>query len=86
MLSVKQLDRMSKIDIAEVDRNTLVDISSVQIDPSLPATEKMKHYLQQIKNPYLFRCGDMVVKVCFTPDGAELGDVLKRHFISLKRG
>ena len=86
MLSTKQLDDMSRIEIAEIDRNSLVDLSSVHIDTSLPAGERMSNYLQQVKNPYLFRCGNMVVRVLFDPNGAELGDILKRHFISLKRG
>ena len=85
MLSTQQLDAMSRIDISEVDRNTLVDIATVQIDPALPAVERMRHYIAQVKNPYLFRSGNTVVRVRFDPTGAELGDILKRHFIGLKR-
>lgn len=85
MLTVKQLDDMSKINMAEIDRNSLVDISSVCVDTALPAAEKMTSYLQQIKNPYLFRCGNIVIRVRFSPNGADLGDLLKRHFLTLKR-
>jgi hypothetical protein len=85
MLNVQQLDAMSRIDIAEADRDNLVDIASIRIDPDLPAVERMESYIGQVKNPYLFRSGDTVVRVRFDPNGAKLGDVLKRHFIGLKR-
>ena len=86
MLSTKQLDDMSRIEIAEIDRNSLVDLSSVHIGTALPAVERMCNYLQQVKNPYLFRCGDMVVRVRFDTNGAQLDDILKRQFNSVKRG
>jgi hypothetical protein len=86
MLNTQQLDAMSNISLSEADKTKLVDIASVHIDTSLPAAERMKNYLQQIKNPYLFRSGKIAVRVRFEPNGAELGDLLKRHFILLKRG
>ena len=85
MLTTQQLETMSRIDISDVDRNSLVDISTILIDPELSAIERMERYIEQVKNPYLFRSGSTVVRVRFDPHGAELGDVLKRHFISLKR-
>lgn len=86
MLNTQQLDAMSRIDLSDINRNSLVDIASVHIDTSLPAVERMTRYLQQVKNPYLFRCGNLAVRVRFDPEGADLGDLLKRHFILLKRG
>ena len=53
------LEEMKQIDPASVDRNTLVDITEVEIDPTLPREELLKDYLAQIRNPYLFRCGDV---------------------------
>lgn len=85
MLNTQQLDAMSRIDISEVDRNTLVDIASVHIDPALPAVERMESYIAQVQNPYLFRSGNTVVRVRFDPTGADLRDILKRHYIGLKR-
>lgn len=77
---------MSKIAVPEADRNDLVDIAAVHIDTSLPAAERMENYLQQVKNPYLFRSGNLIVRIRFDPEGKDLCELLKRHFISLKRG
>ena len=35
-----------------IDRNELVDISTVKIDPNLPVRERVKDYIRQIKDPY----------------------------------
>lgn len=77
---------MSKISVPEANRNALVDIATVHIDTSLPAAERMEDYLQQIKNPYLFRSGNLIVRIRFDPEGKDLCEMLKRHFIGLKRG
>ena len=84
MLTSKQLEEMSQTEIDKIDKNTLVDIQSVKIDTSLPAAERMRNYLAQIKNPYCFKCGDTPVKICFKDDGKELKNVLENYFLRLK--
>jgi len=45
--------------------SSLVDIRDVKIDKSLPTEERIKSYVEQIKNPYKFKVGDVIVKVSF---------------------
>lgn len=59
--------------------NDLVDIRSVQIDPTLPMEERIKSYVEQIKNPYLFKVGDTVVQVEYANNGRSIND----NFLSL---
>jgi hypothetical protein len=66
----------------EIDINTLVDIQDVVIDTSMPQEERMKSYLSQIKNPYLYRCDDIIVRVSFADNGASLLDRLKQYLFS----
>lgn len=46
----------------------------------------MMNYLEQVKNPYLFRCGDAVVSVRFSAGGTALDGLLKNYFSGLKKG
>jgi hypothetical protein len=62
--------------------NDLVDIRDVEIDPALPKEERRKSYLRQIKNPYLYRCGDMIVRVSFADTGPTLEDRLRQYLLS----
>ena len=52
----------------------LVDIRDVKLDSSLGQAERIQSFLQQIKNPYCFRVGDVVVTVAYTEGGPTLND------------
>jgi len=62
--------------------NDLADIREVEIDTSLPLDKRMRSYLQQIKNPYLYRCGDVVVRVSFADTNVTFVDRLKQYLLS----
>lgn len=59
--------------------DSLVDIRDVRIDRSQPVEERMKSYVEQIKNPYLFKVGNTVVKVSYANTQATIND----NFINL---
>ena len=86
MLTLDELDRMSKIGIDETNMTELVDITTISIDPLQSAVERMTRYLERVNNPYLFRCGDTAVRVRFEQDGKDLAGSLKNHFACLKMG
>lgn len=52
----------------------LIDIRDVKLDSSLGQAERVQSFLQQIKNPYCFKVGDVVVNVAYTEGGATLND------------
>lgn len=54
------------MDLKNIDRNSLVDIRSVNVDVSLPQKERMRDFIRQVKDPYLFRHGKYVVKITFS--------------------
>lgn len=54
--------------------DTLIDIRDVKLDDSLGQIERVKSFLQQIKDPYCFKVGDVVVNVAYTEGGATLND------------
>lgn len=53
---------------------SLVDIRDVEIDKSLPIEERMKSYVEQIKNPYMFKVGDTIVRVSYANTQETLND------------
>lgn len=54
----------------------LVDLRDVKIDTSLPVEYKMESYIKQIKNPYRYRVGDIVVNIRFTENVRSFKDAL----------
>ena len=65
-----------------ININELVDIQTVVIDLSLPVPEKKRIYLSQIKNPKLYRCGDIVVRISHVNSDMTLADRLKQYLLS----
>ena len=68
-------NEQSKKDLLE----SLVDIRDVKIDSSKPVEERMKSYVEQIKNPYLFKVGNTIVRVSYANTQATIND----NFVNL---
>ncbi len=73
------VDEMKNVDIRTVDREELVDIRDVSIDRTLPKEERVRSFMQQIKNPYCFRCGDVIVKTSFANTETTLEDCVEHY-------
>ena len=59
---------------SEKNLSELVDIRDVVIDKSLPLEERVKSYVEQIKDPYCFKVGDVVVRVSYAGKDKSLTD------------
>ena len=59
--------------------DSLVDIRDVKIDRSMSVEDRMKSYEEQIKNPYMFKVGNTVVRVSYANTQATIND----NFVNL---
>lgn len=59
-----------------VDRDALVDIRTVRVDPSLPQQERVADYIRQIKNLYCYLDNGVVVHISFAKTETTLEDRL----------
>lgn len=67
-------EAMKNIDIRTVNPDTLVDINDTKVNAKLPIEERILDFIQQIKNPYCYKCGKVVVKISFNDTDATLED------------
>ena len=51
-----------------------VDIRDVRIDGALPREERIRSFLEQVKDPYRFKVGDVTVHVSYSGENATLND------------
>jgi hypothetical protein len=58
----------------EKNLSELVDIRDVVIDKSMTLEERVKSYVEQIKDPYCFKVGDVVVRVSYAGKDKSLTD------------
>lgn len=71
------------INIETVDAESLKDIREIKINPDLSKEERIAEFLNQIGNPYCFRCNGCVVQVSFTETDRTLEDCLQDYFSSM---
>lgn len=84
-MTVKHLEEMSQSELEKPNRTELVDIRTINIDTSLPLQQRITDYLEKVKNPYYFLCGETTVHIRFEPRGDELKNKLKNLLINSKK-
>ena len=77
------LTAMKQVDVQSVDPNTLVDISDIHIDEHLSKEERQLEFVRQIKNPYCFRVGKVVVKVSYADNGETFEQAMENYLQAL---
>ena len=61
----------------------LVDIRTVHVDRSLPLEERVRSYVEQVKDPYCFRVGNVKVRVSYAGKDNTLNDSFSTMLRSL---
>ena len=79
MINKETLKEMANMDIEKADINSLVDINDIKIDINLSKEDKILSYLEQIKNPYIYKCGKIIVKVSFKDTDKTLNDQFESY-------
>lgn len=78
-----EYEQMKQVDIQTVDVNILVDIDTIKIRKELPEEERLKDFVEKIKNPFCFKCNGMVVKAVYNNNGETLEEKLVRLFLTM---
>lgn len=80
MMSV---EAMKNVNPKTVDRSKLIQRSIVRLDPAAPREERLRDFIQQIKNPYCYLDGKTVVKISFTNTATTIEDCLENYLRGL---
>ena len=68
------IEEMKDVDIRTVDPDSLVDVRRVQIPEELTGDERLKEFMRQVKNPFCYRVGNIVVKNVYSQDGVTINE------------
>jgi len=82
MLSPRQLAAMRSVDINTCASPDLVDISRLHVNHNLPVHERLKQFVSDVGNPYLFRVNDTIVKVQYCEQDISLQERLSRLILA----
>lgn len=85
MISNDKLEQYKAQNICDVNMEDLKDISTVRINRDKPVLERVLSFMLQIGNPYLFKVGDIPVKVSFSDNAPTLQKSLEAVFTKNSR-
>ena len=74
------LEQLRSVNPDEVNGRDLVDIQDVVVESQLPKEERIADFIQKIKNPYLCKCGNLVVQSVFEESNITITERLKQYF------
>lgn len=77
------ISEMKDVDVRSVDRNTLVQRNSVKVNPKKDKAERVKEYVEQIRNPYCYLDGKTVVKISFANTSRTIEDCMRGYLSGL---
>lgn len=60
--------------------NDFTDLKELSIDNTKNKTERLKQFAQEVKNPYMVRVGDILIKIEFA-GGKTFSDALTTAFL-----
>lgn len=66
MLTKSRLELCKNAEIALCDKSNLTDLREITVDKNESITERINSFIGQVKNPYLFKVGDVIVKVAYS--------------------
>lgn len=77
------LEELQSVDIRTVKPEDVVDIQQIMIEEGLSQQEKRQEFIRQIKNPYCFRVGKVIVKASYSGNGISLNERFEELVMSV---
>ena len=73
---------MKDVDLRKVDKAALRDRSTVRIDPEAPIEERIRAWIEQLGNPYVYLDGGVVVKLSFADKDETIEDRINSLYLA----
>lgn len=76
------VEQMKQVDPRTVDRTILVERSAVRLNPADSYESRLREHIRQIRNPYCYLDGGIVVKLSFPPKGPTIEEQVERVYLA----
>lgn len=74
---------LQAVDIRTVRPEDVVDIQQIKIEEGLSQPDKRREFIRQVKNPYCFRVGKVIVKASYDGNGVSLNERFEEFVMSV---
>ncbi len=73
---LEKINKNKDIELNEIDRTEIDDIRNIKINKNLPVQERIVDFLKKVKNPYVFKVEDTLVKISFGTENVDVKQCL----------
>lgn len=63
IISINNIKKLKSTNFGSLGKENLVNLKDINIDINTPKQQRIEKYFDDIKNPYLFISGDLVVHI-----------------------
>ena len=81
-MAYRDIDEMKNVDPRTVDRKTLVERGSVRLDPDAGYEERLRVHVRQLRNPYCYLDGGVIVKLSFQEKAPSIEEQVNSLYIA----
>lgn len=82
-MTLKELEQLKQVDVRTISHNELIDLKKIKIDEEASKKQRIQQFVEQIKNPFCFKVGEIVVSVGFSNDGISFEERMKQYLDTL---
>lgn len=81
----EKLDRCRNVNLGDVTLDEVDEISSIKIDKRKSSNERILEFITKVKNPYIFKVNEKLVRIRFSDTDKTAEDCLTRVLENLYR-
>lgn len=82
---IEKLEKCKNIDLSEIDINEVDELTSIKIDRRKSSDERILDFLNEVKNPYVFKVNGKLVRIRFSDTEKTADDCLTSVLQNLYR-
>ncbi len=81
----EKLQRCRNVKLEDITLDDVDEISSIKIDRRKPSNERILDFIMKVKNPYIFKVNDKLVRISFSDTDKTAEDCLTNVLKNLYR-
>lgn len=77
---------LKAIEYGTTEKNAMDDVSKIVLDTNADVQTRIRKFINEVKNPYILKCGKTIVEVEFSDVEKTLDFQIENYLKSLKTG
>ena len=74
----KKIENTKEVKIDNIDFNQISEFAQVKIDTNSPIQTRFMKFMLEVENPYMFKSGNMIVKMEYSNNDLNLKNCLNK--------